>query len=97
MTKIESNESAPSPTNWKAIAIAVHVVALILAGTLIQLFSAAPAPSARGMAIWMSSGAGLAIAALAIGLLGLLAKQNRPLGFIVMPTIGMLFIVGGTF
>lgn len=82
--------------NMRSYAIVIHVVCLVLAGTLIALFQAAPRPSALGVSAWVMNGAGYAIAAAAVGLLGLLYKRDRLAGFMCASLVGVVLMIAGS-
>lgn len=83
------------PSWWRTYAIALHVLALVMLATLVALFSTGESPSLEGVALWLTRGAGMAVAPLAFGLLGLLYKSNRLAGFLLVSWLAVALQVYG--
>ena len=79
--------------DWKSLAVALQVLALILAGTLYALFSKSPAPSVQGILLWGASGTGYALLPIAVGLLGLIRTKDKVKGFITY-SWGSILVLG---
>ena len=60
----------------KNYAIAIHIVALILFGTLIEIIHTAPSYNAAKVVLLVSTGAGIALIPMLIGGVGLLSKKE---------------------
>lgn len=79
----------------KAYAVAAHILSLAFAGTLLEMFSRASAPTLRGVAGWLAAGTGLIVIALLVGLLGLLNKNARFPTFVAISWAVFFLIVKG--
>lgn len=80
---------------WRAYAIALHILALVMLGTLVAIISAAASPSLGGIGLLLAGGAGMAIGPLAFGLLGLLYKGNRLAGFFLASWLAVILQIYG--
>jgi|GEM_PF-4640623 len=92
---VKGDGPALVPSWWRAYAIALHILALVMLATLVALFSTGASPSLEGVALWLTRGAGMAVAPLAFGLLGLLYKGNRLAGFLLVSWLAVALQVYG--
>lgn len=92
-----NKESGKNTLFLKFYAVSAHVAVVIFASTLLNFFISVRAPNLLGVLGWLAQGVGMAIPAFALGLLGLLNKSNRVVGFFVVSWCVLALIAYGSF
>ena len=80
----EKISSSWSLKTWRTVAIVMHIASGALLGIFYVMLQSTPSPSLLGIAHWLAVGLGTAIVPLAVGVVGLLYKPDRKLGYIVV-------------